>query len=399
MHRRTPIYVALLLLLFCLPPATARERQLTGTLKTVRGIRVLTLHGTDRQNGYTRGYLLAREIMDTVEGILALKLPKSVDYPTVSKRVLTMIERPEASTEELEAMVEGMGARLGAKGLEIPGLGRRLTADDLWVAMSMPDVHCSSYAAWGEMAAGGGLVIGRNTDYAGKERFAGGMLLVVHKSADPKRKSWIDASAAGMIGVANAISEDGAFIAVHDSASTRDPGTRPHTGFLRWTVTREFLETVSPTGDLDVQAAAFFRQKHILRGTNLLVCTPRPAARVVEYDGNLVRESGVTIRGPGPGQSWIAVTNHFRARTTPSSCARYGRLEQALRDRADGKAIDSLEDAWRIITRAAGDNTLITVVFRAADRKLLVSFTDGQRGAARIRPAEFSLDELLGQKQ
>lgn len=395
-HRALAAYAALLLIsIVWSSNARSAERKLTGSVEIIRGITVLTLTGSPRENGYARGYLLAREVLDGVKGAFDVLLPGNTDYKKISKAILPALQRTEAHVQEVEGIVEGLRAKFGGEALAIPRIGRELSADDFWVLMSLPDVRCSSFAVWGRMLEGEGMLVGRNLDYPGKEVAAASKVLFVYKSPEPGRRSWVD-PLPWLIGVTTGIGEDGVFFSVHDSENT---GKAEPPGHLRFTVLREFLETVSAKDDLAAQAGAFFRKHHILRGTNFLLCGPRAPACVLEYDGNLAKEDGVTVRLPEAGQEWIAVTNHFRTRNAPDICPRYAKLEESLKAMAaGGKKIMTMQEAWELLRGAGKSTTLLSVVFRSADRKLLLSFTDGRSPAHELKPVEFSLDELLGPK-
>jgi hypothetical protein len=396
MQRRIAFSLVPLLAFLSAWGVACAEKPLTGSVETTRGVRVLTLSGTPRENGYARGYLLAREILDSTTAFFQIMRPKGQDYAKLAQTILPALTRPPHIQQELEGLVEGMRAKLGEEALQVQAIGGPLTADALWVFLTLPEIHCSSFAAWGALTPDGGCVLGRNLDYAGKEVAAVTALLVVHHSADPKRKSWVSPSNSIMTGVTTGINEEGVFIAVHDSGQTGAPVPPAN---LRWFVLREFLETVSAKQDLAAQAAEFFRDNRILRGTNLLVCGPGAKAFVVEYDGNVKLDCGVTIRQPEAGREWIAVTNHFRARTKPAECARYTALAETLQSMADtGKKIGDLQEAWRVIGKAGVDSTQLTLVYRPGERKMVFSFTDGKQPAHRLKPVEFSLDELLAKK-
>jgi hypothetical protein len=372
------------------------EPALTGKLETVNGIRVLTLTGSPKENGYARGYLLGREILDGMTTFFKLLAPKGVQYGPLAQRVLPALVRPPHIQQELEGLVEGMRAKLGDDALQMPAIGGKLTADSLWVFLTLPEMACSSFAAWGAMTPDGTVTLGRNLDYAGKEAAAATAILVVHKSSDPQRKSWVSPTHSLMAGITTGINEEGVFIAVHDSNQTGAP--KPPAN-LRWFVLREFLEKASATPNLAEQATQLFRAHQLLRGTNLLICGPGSTPFIVEYDGNVALDRGVTIRPPDAGCDWIAVTNHFRLRTEPGECGRYKSLADVLQAMAAGKKkVAGLDDAWGLISRASVDATQLTFVYQTADRKMRFSFTDGKLPAQRVKPVEFSLDDLLPKK-
>jgi hypothetical protein len=194
-------------------------------------------------------------------------------------------------------------------------------------------------------------------------------------------------------GVSSGINQDGTFAAMLDAKAT-GRATRP--GNLRVFVLSDFLEHARNDLDFAAEAGAIFRTEPILRGSNFLLCGPHAVACVAEYDGNLKKESGVTLRLPPKGQDWIAVTNHFRGRSKPTPSERYTKLEATLTAIASsGQKLATLADGWEIIRHVAQNSTLLTIVYCQSKRVLLVSFTDGSSKASELQPTQFTLEELF----
>jgi len=373
--------------------ASASETELSGRLSRVRGIKVLSLTGSPRANGFARGYLMAREIRATLAAAgsaIGRFLPAGIDAGAFAPLMLSRVARPAHDRDEIEGLVDGMRAWLGERGIVMEHLGRALTPDDIWCLMALPDFGCSSFAAWGGRT-GDGLLVGRNLDYAGKELLVDSSCIVVCRPENSRRAPWAELSLSPLPGASTAVNADGVFIAVHDAKATGPASAR---GRLRGFVIRDFLNAVDGASPLRAQAAAFFRSQPILRGTNFLVASPTAGAFVVEYDGNRIRERGVTMRTPSPGREWVAVTNHFRRRATCVPCGRYDALATALSEAPTARPLCSLRDGWSMISRSAQDSTLLTAVYRHVDATVLVGFTDGRTPAHKREPVVVDLTEV-----
>ncbi len=374
-------------------PLAGAEAKLSGSLTTIHGVKVLTLTGSPHDNGYARGFLMAQEIRENLEVIDAL-LPPNVDFNLAQKAVIPRLVRTDSEKQEIDGLIEGMRAKLGDKGITLKRIGRPLSSDDIWFILAFPDMHCSAFAAWGTLTSDGGLVVGRNLDYQGKDYVGSGACIVVHKSSSPKQQSWIDFTLSPLPGASTGICQDGRFAAILDSKAT---GPSKPQANLRIFALRDFVEKPLDGTAFAGQAEKFFKGIPILRGTNFFLCSPKAEACIVEYDGNLKKDSGVTMRMPPAGQNWIAVTNHFRERSPAEGCGRYAKLEKALQElSSSGKKISTLDDAWKIISLPAQGNTLLTIVYNQSKRTLAVSFTDGKKNAADLKPTQFTLDELFG---
>jgi hypothetical protein len=404
MNRRQIIAALVLILLSAVRFATAEDAKssLTGEVRRVGGLRVLTLTGSARENGYAHGYLLADEIMSLVNDFI-LSLPaveKIGGYAKVVELVERDIKHEKPRCEELDGMLEGMRAKLGGAGLRIPRLDRPITAADLWVLNSVGEWNrffCSSFSAWGTMTAGGQNLTGRNLDYQGR-RFAERMGTVfVRKQRDPSRKSWVGIGFAGEINCSSGINQDGVVILLHDSGATGKPDLP---AFARSFALRECIETVSPAGNLAENVAGILRRHNLYRGGNVHVTSPSSPAAVIEMDGNSKLGKGVTVRLAAAGQDWIANTNHFRERSRMTKvCPRYAALEKELGAMAgEGRRVRTMEDAWKIIAKAAVGQTLSTMVFSPSERKMLVSVATVEKPAQWNKPVLLDANELLGIK-
>ena len=390
---KTLLLTACLACLATFAPLAGADPELKGSLTTLHGVKILTLGGTPRENGFARGYLMAKEIQDTL-GVIDVLMPAGIDFGFVEGMVLPKLVRPDPERQEMEGVIDGLKAKLGGDGLTLARIGHPLTADDLWAILAIPDLKCSAFAAWGSMTADGGLIFGRNLDYGGMGKASGGACIVVHR--EPER-SWIDFTLSPLPDCSTAIGQDGRCAAILDANST---GAATGPANLRAFALAHFFDLKLDANPFADQAATLFRGIPILRGTNFILGDPRGGAVVAEYDSNLAKDSGVTMRQPAAGQEWIVVTNHFCARTTTRDNGdRYEKLDQALNQmHSAGTKIAGLDDGRTVISRAANHDTLLTLVYWQSQRTVSVSFTDGRTQAAEMPPITFTLDELFNPK-
>lgn len=312
------------------------EPALCGRLLEHEGQRVLLLWGSPRERGFAHGYLCADRIVEGLAHdlgkVLAPLLPL---YEGVITRLVVprfAFEADEA--EELEGLLEGLRARRGAEGLEVPGLARPVGLTDLQALNTFGDWYgmgCSSLAVWGERTADGEPLVGRNFDFAGLTLPLEGQHVVVH-APRPGRAGWIGVSHAGSIGVVTGLGAGGRYVALHDVRVRTGLAQAARGNAPRLLVLRRLLEA---PGEGDFVAAAVRRLGTwpTLYGNNLLVAAPRPpgggpAAAVLEYDPRLDLEQGVTPRLPEAANlaeygglalaaDCLLCTNHFRARPPP----------------------------------------------------------------------------------
>jgi len=402
MKRRRLLLVAVFALVggaVALAALARLSRPEPGPVKTIRGLRVLVLDGTPREQGFTQGYHLAADIMaggqHYISTLPVLRSPALRD--SLLKMGSASFLRPPRYHEEICGIFDGMKARLGEDGLHLPALGRKITVDDLWALNTSPDWHrglCSSFSAWGSMTAGGRVLTGRNLDYGGREVIDRMALVIVRRSREPGRRAWVGLGFAGTIGCYSGMNADGLVLLTHDSDST-GRGWPPY--YPQALALRECIETVTPGADLARAVASVLRRHRVFAGSNVHVSSPDSPAAVAEYDGNVKNESGVTLRRAPPGQDWLACTNDFLKRQKRTyDCWRYRALVKELGERvASGRRILGLSDAWRVAGLAGVRDTLHTAVFAPERRLIYVATATPETPAHKCRPVVLSVDELL----
>ena len=341
------------------PAATAPE--LHGHRRTIGDVDVLFLRGTPRERGFTEGYLMAEELQALFRSFAMSKqvCPQPLLWNLVYlPKVRTTVRVPERTREYLEGLIEGVDARDPLL-LEIPELRRDLTADDLLVVATIPDLvgfACSSFAAWGDEAAGEGPVVGRNLDYFATPGLLERTMLVVH-APDGERAGWVGVGWPGVAGCLTGFSDRGVSIAIHDVGAKAVDG---ETVTPRPVALQEILERLRPGSDAAAAAASIARESRFAMGGNAMVAwRETPGAVVLELHPAADKAAGVTPRGPVDDATWLTCTNHHRARGEPHRrCWRFEALGEGLGD------LDALDipAAWQLIGRSEVGGTLYQCV-------------------------------------
>lgn len=372
-------------------------RPLCGRLAAHDGLPTLELWGTPEQAGYAHGFLLARHIVDLIDGYMLD--PRIMPNPQAYETLLVPNVRRQftwgpAQERELQALLGGMRDRLGPGGVRSRILDRELAVEDLMAANALADwfgMLCSTFSAWGPLTTDGQTLTARNLDFPSTSIMEQ-LQLVVIRRGDADRHSWIGVSWPGLIGVYTAMSDAGVTMLMHDAAGL--PPSEP-VGFTpRALILREALESAT-AADFVEDVRAVFRKRRVLVGNNIHVSGPhgdgRPPAVVFEYDAN-PSEEGVTTRTAATSGTAVTTalwcTNHLRLRRPPHECWRYGRLdEQLTRMREAGRQLDP-EGALELIRSVKQETTLHSVCFVPHQKTMYVIVPAVREGVA-----EFELDD------
>lgn len=392
------------------PPPTAAAADapvVSGSVETLDGVRVLRLWGRPEERGYAHGYLLAEDILAMVaEGLLHPAIfPEIEAYESgVRDRMIHLMNFPRDRRRELEGLLAGVTARLGAEKMQLPRVNRALMLDDLVALNTFADwagMMCSTFSAWDDLVEGGETLTARNLDYTPLPALRERQLLIARVDPSGGRRRWVTVGWPGVIGAYTAMNEAGVTVSMHDVNQEKPAGKGPFTP--RSCVLAEIMEAASE-GDALVTARDVMKAHPVACGNNIHVSMPSDggpkAAAVFEYDSDRERSDGVTERGPGDGDALalpdaVACTNHYRARTAAAKCSRMERIATAVRQAAEsGQRLDAAA-ARRIIAHAANETTLHTVVFRPNAKMFDVSFAAGAESASDSRVHTFRLEDLL----
>lgn len=428
-------HAALLSLLFLIGAALAPARaqtsiKLSGRLSEVDGVRVLHVWGTPHERGFAHGYLLAEEILRLFDGYLreVFRSDESLQAFDKGARVqLRMMNIPRPYADELRGMLAGIQSRLGDKA-RLDAFGRPIEYDDLVAINCIPElgrVGCSSFAAWGRLTPDGDTISGRNLDWHRLRVLQGTHLLIAYGSSEQDASvqdaedteargaiGWISITWPGFIGCLTGMNADGVTVSMHDA-----PGGQPTAPFAftpRGLALRRAVESAhAATAVEDVRKVLATHLTMV--GNNIPISFPstgKTAAAVFEYDGNLKKGMGLTVRNPEKSgkqkstrsttQTYLACTNHYVKRATPTACDRYAKIDQRLAELANNGDQVDLPEAWQILRSVACQpgpsqplETYHSVVFEPNKRIMHVAFSTADKPAAENKPVRLDVARLL----
>jgi hypothetical protein len=125
---------------------------------------------------------------------------------------------------------------------------------------------------------------------------------------------------------------------------------------------QELIETLHAHGGTADDATKQLRARHFVMGGNVMLAWQAERVRgaaVLELDGDETRDDGVTLRGPTDGATWVACSNHHRARSEKGH--RCGRYRSLARGSSKAEALD-VPGAWALLGEASASITLYRCV-------------------------------------
>jgi hypothetical protein len=229
-----------------------------GTLKTIRGQKVLHVWGTPEERAYSHGYLVGPQIMDFFNHVVVEYFAQSVGrYQEVLNYLKEHFAGNSPYADEADAMLLGM--RDGGTNMMVRTLGRELTRDDLivqnnvavlryWVlhakpywplddsraslakAGGGPDFRfCTSAVFWGSWTQnrelGGALIHGKNNDGENdlhKVTVNSALIIATTPPAGSGKKKIIGIDWPGYYGTYHGMNEDGLVMQAQASYSVPD---------------------------------------------------------------------------------------------------------------------------------------------------------------------------------
>ncbi|MHC4091405.1 MAG: C45 family autoproteolytic acyltransferase/hydrolase [Planctomycetota bacterium] len=395
--------------------ASAAPPQITGSLDTVQGVRVLKLWGTPAQRGYAHGYLLGADLMEFCED--AVLDERIVDQPgdyeaKVRGGLMRRFRFGPDYRAELEGMLRGITEAVGVEGTRFKTLARNLDVQDLMAINALADWYpfaCSSFSAWGEATDDGQMITGRNLDFAALPGLDTKHVLIAYLEPGPGRQPWVSLAWPGLIGAYTAMNADGVTISMHDAK----PLEPTHQGAFvpRAIALREAIENArAATAVADVKRVLI--KSPAMMGNNIHVSSPfkgqRDPAAVFEYDGNLPRDGGVTQRvsNARPLPCWLTCTNHYCLRREPppigdhpfDTVTRFNKVSEALAAALKTGGKIDLPLARRVMSDVATQGnglTVHTVYYLPNHKEMHVSLARPGVAAPATAPVRLRLAELL----
>jgi len=379
--------------------------EVNGTLSEIEGVRVLRVWGTPQERGFAHGYLLADKIVPLFDELVGTdELGGGAEG--YRNRILPILEKMKIDPQfvaELQGMLAGIEAKAEGR-VEVPRLGRFLRYDDLAALNCLADfmkMGCSSFAAWGSMTTDGATIAGRNADYLTVPGLFGADIVVVNTPCDDSGAlGWVSVTWPGMLWCLTGINAEGVTVSLHNAEGyppSVDSGFTPR-GFTF----RKAIESVR--SDTAFEEVLHVLQEHVsLVGNNVVVTRPHvgkgDGAAVFEYDGDLIRNEGVTARNADASQNFIVCTNDYLTRSRSGRRDRYSTLIAELRRIAASGGEHPLTPAraWSMLRSVTvpWNTTYHSVVFEPNKRLIHVGFARDGKDAPYYDFATLDVVELL----
>ena len=343
--------------------------------------------------GYAHGYLLAEEIIYTLDNFVFWSAFLSGRKYDELSADMQFIDWQQCYEQELQGMLDGIKDRLPFQDRRVHprGVGKEVDLIDLKIANSVSDWGCSSFSSWGNATDDGSLIFARNLDYyAGRnECFKKSHLLVSYD--DGVNHRWVTASVCGFIGCISGMNEHGMVLALHDTnyfPSSSSDGFVP-----RCLILRKIAEQADGSWTPD-DVASYMETLPGYVGMNLHICFPSmersddEISGIIEFDGNSFHEDGQsTLRRPSDNEFLpfdedfdqrlnysysIVCTNHYLKRKTAiyeETANRYVTIKQDLETaKSDGNV--SIDEALEIMKAVGHAGTIHTTIFETDEKRL-----------------------------
>lgn len=370
-----------------------------GTLKNVKGKKVLYLWGTQEERGYAQGYLIGPQIRDWIEYVCVEYFAGEVSYyeNDVMYHVANRYEWTAEDDAENNAILKGM--RDSGTNMWIPLLGRDVTINDLRAIQAYGEWWCSSVSVWGlgtqNPELKGGLIHGRNMDGEVDLRKVtiNDALIFAIEPSDPDRKRRVGVDWPGFIGTYSGMNEDGLI-------GTSDAGNawfnwEPTDFYPITLVFREFLER----GDA---ADAVASVEGIIRSYSCSAGGPGAGGEIMHisspyYEGQEAFPSAIgegdsynfVVRYPGevpyPTEPYCIVTTNtmYKLPETPTHkprdfglCWRYNAISDKLEEFFDADETIDTAKMRVLIQQAEHGSTEYAVIFRPNEMTFDVAYED-----------------------
>jgi hypothetical protein len=354
--------------------------------------------------GRAHGYLLADEIVASVEDSAKFFFGDRSAYEAALQLTSSAIEVPESSKLELAGMLAGITEKK-KEAPRVEFFNRPLKLEDLVLSNALDALRafaCSGFTVWGDKAGNAGVITGRNFDFGVMgQRTEPGFIVV---RAPQGKRQVASVSGPGYIGVYTGINEDGVCAFLHDGTGTQL--AKPQKKYVPLAIAlKDLMEETTPAQALtnaesSLQKAAPYPFSYLVR-----IIAPRvpgsdaPPARVFRVDGD-----GLSQNPLGNGGCSITTNHYLQSDLKPAvnapteSTLRYDRLADRLSTVVDSKL------AWEALRSVAlrGSNSAATlhslVVFPELKVVEIAFASPGQSGitpATDNKPAVLTFEKLF----
>jgi hypothetical protein len=376
-----------------------------GSLTEIEGIPLLTLWGTNYEQGYAHGYLYAPQVIEYAE--IQFSQPGLVDlYENVVLSNIHNYTVPQEYLDELQGFLDGMEARAGGA-VYLTAIDRDITLNDLIASTCIDNMahlistNCTSFSAWDFITEGGTPITGRNYDNPDDVIHTGRFIFIVRKAPPGSGlQAWISVNLPGSFSCETAMNIEGVTLATQEVNLIRE--TSATTGFCpEFLLQRRLLESARSASVVE-DVSAVLQELYTNGGEANLISWPSGQAgcsAVFEVDGDLTTGHGFTVRQPETGYPYMIQTNQFYERLTPEASTRYSTIKDYLDGiiEGDNPAL-TVDQAWNLLAQVpAGDGQIIqiAVVFEPDEMLMHVAFGEPGTHATSCRRITLNIEELL----
>ncbi len=389
-----------------------------GVLQVENGVRILKLSGSHYEMGYAHGYLLAEEIIYTLDNFVFWSAFLTGQKYDDLVNDMQLFDWQQCYEDELQGMLDGIRDRLPPQHRQVhpKGFAKEVDLVDLKIANAVSDWGCSSFSSWGNATDDGSVIFARNLDYfSGRnECFKQAHLLLSYDDGISNR--WVTASVCGFIGCISGMNEHGLVLALHDTNyfhSSSSDGFVPRCLMLR-KIAEQANDSWTPE-----DVANLMESYPGYVGMNLHICFPAlgrtddDISGIIEFDGNALHDDGQsTLRSPSDNDELpvdedfdqrlnysysLICTNHYLKRKTgiyDETAGRYVTIKQDLETaKADGNV--SIDEALKIMESVGHTGTIHTTIFETDEKQLHFYLAEPGSGGFDSSGVVFHFDELF----
>ncbi|HJO92792.1 MAG TPA: hypothetical protein QF753_05280 [Victivallales bacterium] len=332
------------------------DKKYGGTLKTIKGKKVLDVWGPPSARGYAQGYLVGPQIRDTISYLMVEYFAGSASHyekdirPWVKKHLVWT----NTDMKELNGIIKGM--KDSKCNMYLPEVNRDVDVIDLMCINSYTDAmyvpNCSAAAVWGPLTKNSelksGVIMFRSQDGENDFRKTSVLLglIMVQEPLDSSKNKWASVMMfPGCIGTLTGMNEFG--VVMEGNYAAGRPSPIKKSGYTPMSILiRDVLITADHKNtEADVMSVNNKLSKKtttggpIIGGLNGMVAAPYYGQKIPVFVYE-VDAYGATIRNPTDdipiGPYTICTTNHFRKyeqnypNTDRRKETRYAKLYRAL---------------------------------------------------------------------
>lgn len=377
-----------------------------GELRYIDGLPVLILNGTPAEMGEQIGVLAARQAKPLFNfprdyfrrectemitkafpaappaKVKAMELALWPKFETIAADLEANF--PKAHRNELNAIID-------AAGKDVVDRRQLLATNGMFdLGNISPTVllsGCSSLIIPPKRSDTGGLLFGRNLDFSHMGYLHEYSLLMVYRSSDKQKHSFVSAGFPGFVGCFTGMNDAGLTIASHEvfESTTKTPFNPKGVPFAM--AYRRVLEECTTIAD----AVKLLKSIERASVTSLVIADVKEGA-VIEVTPDAIEVRQFQDK---PG----VCTNHFCTLKNPKQSDKFRTLDRfkTLTDSLEKTEKLSVADVKERMDAAhMGDLTIQTFVFEPEARKVHVRFGDGKESATKGKLATLDMNKLWG---